>query len=148
LIPQEGSGNPSAIVRDSFGIDSSRTSTAGSISRPVQDTFNPMSSSFSNQGLVQRQQDIIKQQDVMIMEIGRGVDVLHQQALNINEEAKTQIQILDKLDTNVEKATADLKTEAEHAERIRQTSSICFMYIVIVIEVAVIVLLLILMFSL
>lgn len=84
----------------------------------------------------------------MIAEIGKGVDVLHQQALTIQDEAKTHIQILDRLDTNVEKATEDLKTEAAHAESVRRTSSVCFMYIVIVVEVAVIVLLLILMFSL
>lgn len=84
----------------------------------------------------------------MIAEIGKGVDVLHQQAVHIGEEAKTHLQLLDRLDTNVEKATEDLKTEAAHAESVRRTSSVCFMYILIVIEVAIIVLLLILMFSL
>ena len=45
---------------------------------PGEVSLNPLNSATSS-GLVQRQQDVIKMQDEMILEIGIGVDRLHGQ---------------------------------------------------------------------
>lgn len=42
-------------------------------------SMNPIQT--SNKGLVQRQQDVMKKQDEIILEIGKGVDRLHVQVV-------------------------------------------------------------------
>lgn len=55
-------------------------------------------------------------QDDMLLDIEKGVDRLHQQALQIGDEAKGQTRLLDDLDSNVDIATAALQAEAKHAQ--------------------------------
>lgn len=89
----------------------------------------------------------MKLQDDMILEIGDGVDRLHRQAVGIGDEAKLHVRLLDDLDSNVDNATSALQAESAHAERIKDQSRICYMYICIGIEVLLIVLLLIIAFK-
>lgn len=148
MIPQS---SESLANRESFGIDPTRNSSnisSANNSRKSETIFNPIASNTSQQALVQRQQEIMKQQDAMLVDIGKGVDVLHNQALEINQEAKVHINIINKLDINVDKASEALKTEAEHAESIKQASRMCYMYIVLVVELVIIVLMVIFLFAL
>ena len=69
-------------------------------------TYNPVST--SDRGLIHKQEDIIKMQDDMILDIESGVDRLHEKAKVIGQEAKSHTRLLDDLDTNVEIATAAL----------------------------------------
>jgi len=146
MVPQ---ATEPAYNRDSFGIDPTRNSSSSAVNKSVSEsTFNPIANTMSQKTLIQRQQEVIKQQDAMLVDISKGVDVLHNQALDINQEAKLHIKILEKLDVNVDKAAEALKAEAEHAENIRQTSRMCFLYIIILIEVVIIVFMLVFMFAL
>lgn len=65
----------------------------------------------SERGLVQRQQDVIKLQDDMILEIESGVGRLHDKALAIGDETKSHGRLLDDLDSNVDIATAALQVQ-------------------------------------
>lgn len=96
--------------------------------------------------LVQRQKDMIKLQDEMLEDMSKGLDRIHGQALAINDETKVHVRLLDDLDTNVDLAANALQAEAKHAERIKDTANVCWMYICIVVEVIVMIILLIVIF--
>ncbi len=98
-------------------------------------------------GLVQRQQDIMKLQDDMVLEIESGVGRLHEKAKTIGEETKQSMRLLDDLDSNVEIATAALQEEARHAAIIKDKAKVCWMYVCIAVEVIVLLLLIILAFT-
>lgn len=100
--------------------------------------------SASESVLIHRQ--IMAEQDVLVSEIGAGVDRLHERALNINEESTLHKNLLDDMDVDVEAATDSLRREAEHANRIRQKSGNCHLYICIAVLFVVLVMLLILGF--
>lgn len=85
-------------------------------------------------------------QDNMLLDIEKGVDRLHGQALEIKSETLEQNKILDNLDEHVDVATAGLKQETEHAELIKQRTSDCYYYLCIVLEVVVLLILIIVMF--
>lgn len=101
--------------------------------------FNPINS--SDRGLVQRQTEIIKLQDEMLEDIDEGVSRLHRQALQMGEEARIHVRLLDDLDSDVVIATHALEAETRHAATLRERSSMCKMYICIAIEVLLIVIL-------
>ena len=65
----------------------------------------------SDKGMGQRQMEIMKLQDDMLLDIGQGVDRLHQQALTIGDEAKIHVRLLDDLDNNVGAATSALQVQ-------------------------------------
>lgn len=62
----------------------------------------------------QRQAEMIKLQDDMLLDISDGVTRLHQQAVAINDEAKLQVRLLDDLDSNVDVATAALVVSSKN----------------------------------
>jgi hypothetical protein len=70
-------------------------------------TINPLAA--SDKALLQRQQDVIKMQDHILLDIEKGVDGLHRQALEIKSEVTLQNQVLDDLDAHVDVATEGLK---------------------------------------
>jgi t-SNARE complex subunit (syntaxin) len=109
-------------------------------------SMNPIQTQTSA-GLLQRQQEVIKLQDDMLADISKGVDVLHGQAVRIGEEVTIQNKILDKLDTQVDAATDELRAEAAHAEKINKSTAMCSYYICVVVEVIVIIVLLIFVFG-
>lgn len=104
-------------------------------------TFNPLAT--TDKALVQRQNDMIKLQDEMLLDIEHGVDRLHGQAVAIGDEAKQSSHLLDDLDSNVEIATAALQAEAKHAAEIKDKAKVCWMYICIAVEVVIMLLLII-----
>lgn len=110
---------------------------------PSTSTFNPLSS----KGLIQKQKDIMKLQDEMLEEISQGVDVIANQARDINQETKEQLRILDDLEINVDQTTDALEEEARHAEEIQQKTANCKLYICIAIEIVVIIILIIAKFA-
>ena len=107
--------------------------------------LNPMQT--TDKGLIQRQQEVMKMQDDMLVDIGHGVDRLHNQAKDIGEETKSHIELLDNLESNVDNATDALQAEAIHAQKVRQKAAGCWMYICVAIEFVVIVLLLIIAYA-
>ena len=100
----------------------------------------------SDKGLVQRQQEVMKQQDAMLEDIGKGVNRLYVQAKNIGEETKTHVRLLDDLEAHVDDTTVALTSEAKHAETVREKSQACWMYICVAIEVIILILLLMIAF--
>lgn len=49
----------------------------------------------------------------------------------INDESNLHVKLLDDMEGGVEAATMGLRAEAKHAEKIREQSSVCKLYIVI-----------------
>jgi hypothetical protein len=96
--------------------------------------------SQSEKSLIQRQNEVIKQQDMMLGDISLGVDRLHHSALIIGDEAKQHTKILEKLDVQVDAAAQGLRDEAQHAEKVRQKSKTCALYICIAVEILIILL--------
>lgn len=96
--------------------------------------------SQSEKSLIQRQNDVIKQQDLMLGEISLGVDRLHHSALIIGDETKQHTKILEKLDVQVDAAAQSLRDEALHAEKVRQKANTCALYICICVEILIILL--------
>lgn len=133
LIKVRTAGQPGAAAGNNVNSNQSRTE------------YNPMT--MSDRALVQRQKDVIKMQDEMLVDIEKGVGRLHEKALEIGDETKLHTRLLDDLDSNVDIATAALQAEAKHAEKIKEQTKMCWMYICIIVEVMVLVLLLVLMFS-
>ena len=101
----------------------------------------------NNTGLLQRQHEVIAQQDEVLKDIHKGVSRLHDQAVDINAEAKLHLHIMDNLDTNVDKAADDLRAEAKHAETVRMKSRMCCLYMFLGMEVVLLVVLLLVVFQ-
>lgn len=118
------------------------------VKNPMNSTASQDNSTLTNKGLIQRHKETIALQDEMIEDISKGVDVLHHQAMQIGDESKVQMRILDEMDGNVDRAAIGLNEEAKHADNVRETSNACSMYICIVVEVIVIIVLLIVVFGL
>jgi len=111
---------------------SSRPSLSALVMNPIQ------LGSVSDRGLVQRQEDVIKQQDAIIADIELGVERLHQRALDIGEEAKVHNKIISNLDVHVDGATSGLREETRRVERVRLASRTCCLYLCIVAEIVII----------
>lgn len=90
--------------------------------------------------------DVMKMQDDILLDIEKGVDRLHGQAVAIKDETIEQNKILDNLDEHVDEATAGLKKETAHAELIRRKTNDCYLYVCIVVEIAILLILVLLMF--
>ena len=84
-------------------------------------------------------------QDDMVVDLGRGVDRLHNQAVVIGDEAKQQTTLLTNIDSRVEVATEGLKEEASHAKLVASKAASCYLYICVAVEVIIILILIILM---
>lgn len=97
--------------------------------------------------LKQEQARKIEQQDQMLLQIEAGLGKLHNQALEIGDETKLQSKIIDEFESVVDVTTIALQNEAKHAEKIKEKTKMCYMYICIIVEVIILVLLLILSFS-
>lgn len=104
-------------------------------------THNPLN--VSDRGLALQQQQMIKEQDKIMLDIEKGVSRLHEQARDIGTEARIHNQILEQLDVNVDIATAGLTEETKHAEDVRRSSRMCKLYICVAVEVIVLVILII-----
>jgi len=98
-------------------------------------------------GLLQRQHEVIAQQNEALKDIEKGVGRLHEQAVDIGSEAKLHLHIISNLDTNVDAAADDLRAEAKHAETVRMKSRMCCLYLFLGMEVVLLVILLLVVFQ-
>jgi hypothetical protein len=99
------------------------------------------------QAYQQTAQTVMSVQDEMLDQLGSGVSRLHNQAMLINEESTLHVNLLHEMDEDVESATMGLRQEAKHAERIREQSSVCKLYMIIAGETVLLVFLIIMGFS-
>jgi t-SNARE complex subunit (syntaxin) len=145
-ICNAGDANNSTYTSSAGGVAmSSGGSYASSTgSNGTSTVHNPLT--ISDQGLLQRQRQELQMQDAAILDIEKGVDRLHQTAIEIGKETKVQTKILDELDLHVDQATVGLKNEAKHAEEVNRKSEVCYMYICIIVEVIVLVILILILF--
>ena len=67
--------------------------------------------------------------------------------MEIGQETRVQVKIIEDLDRHVDVATEGLQQETKHAEQIRRKGQVCYMYICIVIEIVIILILVILTFA-
>ena len=113
----------------------------------------PASSYQQNRGddtetaFLQTTQTVMAAQDDLLSEIGAGVGRLAEQARLIEGESKMHVRLLDEMEGGVESATEGLRAEAKHAEKIREQSSVCKLYIVIACLTGLLVFLLVMGFS-
>ena len=107
----------------------------GAASMDDNNVFNPME--LSGHGLLLYNKATMKAQDEIIEEIGTGVQRLHQHAITIGEESKLHNALLSNLDENVDAGAEALRSEAKHAEVVRQKSKMCHLYMCLVVEVLV-----------
>jgi len=91
----------------------------------------------------QQQEQVLREQDDLLAQLGSGVDRLHQQAVDIGDEANLQVNLLNDFDNDVDRAAGALQREARHAEKIREQSQNCWMYICIFVLLAILVFLLV-----
>mmetsp|Transcript_4282 Transcript_4282/g.8926 ORF Transcript_4282/g.8926 Transcript_4282/m.8926 type:complete len:198 (+) Transcript_4282:131-724(+) len=94
-----------------------------------------------------QQRMVAAEQDVLIDEIADGVDRLHDRAIMINEESTLHKSLLDDMDVDVDKATMGLRQQTKTANKIRQSTSNCYMYICIAVLFGILMLLLIISFQ-
>jgi hypothetical protein len=106
-------------------------------------TTNPMQSSA---GLAMRQEQVIKLQDDMLLDIADGVDRLRDKALVINQEVNLQGKLITDLEDNVEIGITGLQQEAEHAKKVREKSQTFYMYVCLLLEFCLLMLLIFIAF--
>ena len=93
---------------------------------------------------MEQQQMMIKEQDLIIGNIGQGIDRLHDRAISIKEESTLHVKLLDGIDTDVDHAMDELRSETARATAVRQSSSNCPYYVTIVVLMGILALLLVL----
>jgi hypothetical protein len=134
--------SPNRTTFTGITVGNSNNGGGAYVSPSPKSEFNPINT--TDRGLVQRQKEVMRLQDDMILEIESGLTTLHGKALAIGDETKMQTRLLDDLDTNVDIATAALQAEAKHAHEIKEKAQVCWMYICIAVEVIILVLMVIL----
>lgn len=107
-----------------------KSATPGSSSA----TMNPLLGATSTSGLQLRQEQVVKEQDEMLLDIADGMDRLRDKAKIIQGEVNMQGKLLDDLEENVEVGIDELHQEAEHAKTVREKSRAFYMYVCCIIE--------------
>jgi hypothetical protein len=110
-------------------------------------TYNPLNNSMSNSGLQQRQQEVIRVQDDMLMDLSKNIDHLQHQANTIGEEARQQNKLIGQLDIDTESSTEALRNETKHVHVVWEQANICWLYACIAVEFVILFLLVILGFT-
>ena len=140
-------GNQSQSQRAKGG-SSSDAIEMNSVGKPTQNPIqNNRNNQFSDKGLLQRQEEVIKIQDQIVNEISTGVDKLHDQAQDIGQEVKISVNLMDDLEDTVDYAADDLRNEAKHAEKVRLKSQVCHLYLCLLLEIVVMAILLFIVFK-
>jgi hypothetical protein len=128
-------------------LEPRRVYGGGSFQRPEGYTREGPSGDVNPFSMVEFQKQQLAEQDVVIDAINAGVDRLHGRALDIKDESTLSVKLLDSIDTNVDRATMDLRSEIRRAVDIRRKSGNCPLYICIVVLIVVLVLLLVVSYS-
>jgi len=97
--------------------------------------------------LAQQRREIISEQDELLEDLGKGVDRLKMKGLTIRDETTMHQKLLDDIDGDVEAAASSLRLEARHAQRLREQSTVCRLYLCIVVLLIVLVVLLVIGFT-
>eukprot|EP00615_Pteridomonas_danica_P009364 CAMPEP_0114336516 /NCGR_PEP_ID=MMETSP0101-20121206/5762_1 /TAXON_ID=38822 ORGANISM="Pteridomonas danica, Strain PT" /NCGR_SAMPLE_ID=MMETSP0101 /ASSEMBLY_ACC=CAM_ASM_000211 /LENGTH=193 /DNA_ID=CAMNT_0001468471 /DNA_START=138 /DNA_END=719 /DNA_ORIENTATION=- len=116
----------------------------GTFIRPPSDAGSPTNG--VQLGAFQQRQ-MMAEQDLLVDEIGLGVDRLHERAVNIKDESKLHTSLLSDMDVDVEKAMSGLERETRNATEVRKKTSNCSLYGCIILLLVVLVFLLILGFQ-
>jgi len=131
----------------SAGRATASASSSGGIGNPLHlDETRSSSNSTNSAGLALRQDQVIKQQDLMLEEISEGVSRLKDKAQVINNEVNLQGKLLEDLEDNVEIGIVGLQDEAEHAKVVREKSRVFYMYVCILVEFIILMLLIFIAF--
>ena len=86
-------------------------------------------------GSYQNEEAVGFTEDDMLDELEGSTLRMFQQSKALNEEAATQLRLLNKIDGEMGVSSSDLRTEARHAESARKAKSgTCWMYCVIIVE--------------
>mmetsp|Transcript_15747 Transcript_15747/g.63430 ORF Transcript_15747/g.63430 Transcript_15747/m.63430 type:complete len:101 (-) Transcript_15747:493-795(-) len=89
---------------------------------------------------LEAQQARMKAQDEQIARLGEGVDRIRGVGQSINEETKTQLGLLDRLEADVDKTTVSIREETKHAEQVTVSGQTFYMYVCIAILLLIMVL--------
>ena len=89
---------------------------------------------------IEEQQAKMKAQDEALAALGAGVDRIRGVGRNIQEETKSQLGLLDRLEADIDKTTTDIREETKHAEAVTVSGQTFYMYICIAILLLVMVL--------
>ncbi|CAN0366968.1 unnamed protein product [Ectocarpus sp. 12 AP-2014] len=82
---------------------------------------------------LEQQRETMKEHDRMLADLGRGVGRLKTQSVMINEETSLHVRLLDDMEGDAERASSGLRTEARHAEKIREKSKTFNLYVIILV---------------
>jgi hypothetical protein len=84
-----------------------------------------------------------QQEDLLLDDLEASTKRIYQQSLGLKEEAVQHVGILDKVERDMDKTTAQLRAEALHAETMKKANTgVCWMYSIILMEVVLLVFLL------
>lgn len=89
---------------------------------------------------LEEQQARMKAQDDQLMRLGEGVDRIRGLGQNINEETKSQLGLLDRLEADVDQTTQGIREETKHAEQITVSGQTFYMYLCIAVLVLIMIL--------
>lgn len=128
---------------DAFKRGSGTTGNPNSNSNSETSVLNPVA--LSDRGLVQRQQQTMRDQDSVIQEIGTGVDRLHQQAMEMGRESQIT-DVLDKLEDNVDDTHDDMRQATKEANKVREETRTFGLYVCAAIELILLIILIIIYF--
>ncbi|KAK8813331.1 hypothetical protein WA158_002923 [Blastocystis sp. Blastoise] len=85
----------------------------------------------TNTELKQMQEQVMKQQDVVLSDISDGVERLNQMSLSINNEIDLHVRLLDNLDNDIESANNRVQQESVRTKVVTKKSKMCVYYMLI-----------------
>jgi hypothetical protein len=122
-----------------FGINRAELARRRSLIEGLEKQLATLSGSSSNSGArtaatagngrLAQQRETMREHDRIVEDLGKGVSRLHQTSTMINDEANLHVRLLSDMDVDVERASAGLRQEAQHAERV-SLLAICLLSIV------------------
>lgn len=128
---------------DAFQRGGGGGAKTGGNTKSETSVLNPVA--LSDRGLVQRQQQTIRDQDSVIQDIGSGVDRLHQQAMEMGRESQIT-DVLDKLEDNVDDTHDDMRQATKEANKVREETRTFGLYVCVAIELILLIILIIIYF--
>lgn len=136
--------NEMMILNSKTRIDAfQRNSNSTRVSNGETTVVNPVA--LSDRGLVQRQEQTMRDQDSIIKDIGSGVDRLHQQALEMGRESQIN-DVLDKLEDNVDDTHDDMRQATREANKVREATRTFGLYVCAAVELILLIILIVIYF--
>mmetsp|Transcript_34193 Transcript_34193/g.58806 ORF Transcript_34193/g.58806 Transcript_34193/m.58806 type:complete len:97 (-) Transcript_34193:98-388(-) len=85
-----------------------------------------------------------RQQDDLLDGISQQLGGLHERAKQIHTESALHVPLMEELDVDVETTNEALKLETLHAEGIRKSSGVCWLYVAVIVLFGIMVMLIVL----